>query len=174
MWAEWWPSRARRSSFGRLIAMSLAPCILLCSLVAAGCAGRHATSGPPAQPIGVPAAEVAYAPAPPNLPKGVEMAVLEGDPKRAAMFTLRLRVPAGFSLIPHTHPVDERVTVLGGAVQVGFGDKVDAAAVRTYPAGSFYVNPPGLPHFVLSPGGAEIQITAMGPWRADFLVADAP
>jgi quercetin dioxygenase-like cupin family protein len=162
------------SKFLRLNSMSFAPRILVCSLLVASCAGSHATSRPPAQPIGVPAGEVTYAPAPPNLPKGVEMAVLEGDPKRAAIFTLRLRVPAGFSLPPHTHPVDERVTVLAGAVQVGFGDQVTAEAVRTYPAGSFYVNPPGLPHFVLSPGGAEIQITAMGPWRADFLVAAAP
>jgi quercetin dioxygenase-like cupin family protein len=141
---------------------------IFASLLLSAC-GAHSAAGAPPQPIGIALAEVRYAPAPPNLPKGVQMAVLEGDPKRASMFTLRLRVPAGFSLVPHTHPVDERVTVLAGAVQVGFGTTVDAANTRTYPAGSFYINPPGLAHFVLSPRGADLQITAMGPWRADFL-----
>jgi quercetin dioxygenase-like cupin family protein len=145
-------------------------CGIFTSLLLSAC-GAHGAAVSPPQPIGIDVAEVRYAPAPPNLPKGVQMAVLEGDPKRAGMFTLRLRVPAGFSLIPHTHPAAERVTVLAGAVQVGFGTALDPAKTRTYPAGSFYINPPGLAHFVLSPRGADLQITAMGPWRADFLSA---
>jgi quercetin dioxygenase-like cupin family protein len=156
----------------RLLHPFAALCALSLPLHGAGCAPRpvlpHASA-----PIGIADGDVEFAPAPPNLPAGVELAVLEGDPKRAAVFTLRLRLPAGFALIPHTHGSDERVTVLRGEVQVGFGEDV-SAPTRSYRAGSFYVNPPGFTHFVRSAGGAEIQITALGPWRTDFVSQSEP
>lgn len=113
------------------------------------------------------AAAIVFAPAPPNLPAGVELAVLEGDPKREGMFTLRLKAPPGFLLPPHTHPVHERVTVISGSISVGFGETLQRDKARLFSAGSFYVNPPGLAHFVFSDAGAVVQITGMGPWRVD-------
>jgi len=53
-----------------------------------------------------------WKPAPPTLPKGAMVAVLEGDPKAAGMFTMRVKLPAGSIISPHWHPRDERVTVL--------------------------------------------------------------
>jgi len=103
------------------------------------------------------------------MPKGVSIAVLEGDPTQKGVFTLRLRTPPGFSLPLHTHPTDERVTVLEGSVSVGFGAARDDSSVRTFGPGSFYVNPPGVPHYVLSEQGAVLQITAEGPWRVDLV-----
>jgi len=103
------------------------------------------------------------------MPKGVEMVVLEGDPKAEGMFTVRLKAPAGFSLPPHTHPTDERVTVLEGSVSVGFGAAADHGAAQNFPAGSFYVNPPDVAHYVFSDEGCTLQITAQGPWRVDVL-----
>jgi hypothetical protein len=38
---------------------------------------------------------------------------------------------------------------------------------RAFSAGSFYVNPPGVPHYVFSDGGAIVQITGAGPWRVE-------
>lgn len=121
--------------------------------------------------VQVDARGVAFKPGPPSMPKGVQLAVLAGDPSAAQMFTVRLKVPPGFMLAPHTHPADECVTVISGAVSVGFGSEVQKERARTFTAGAFYVNPPGAVHYVFSKTGAVLQITAMGPWKVDFLPA---
>jgi quercetin dioxygenase-like cupin family protein len=52
--------------------------------------------------------------APPGLPPGAKMAVLEGDPNKKGPFTVRLQAPAGYKIPPHTHPTTEHVTVISG------------------------------------------------------------
>ena len=106
---------------------------------------------------------------PPALPKGTRIAVLEGDVTMPGLFTIRLRVPAGSSIAPHTHPRPERVTVLSGKIVVGFGRKFDAAAGTTFTAGGFYVNPPGEPHYLHIVEDTELQLTCEGPWRLDYV-----
>ncbi|HEV7919527.1 MAG TPA: cupin domain-containing protein [Thermoanaerobaculia bacterium] len=108
--------------------------------------------------------KVTWSPGPPALPKGTQIAVLEGDQTKAGMFTLRLKLPRGAQLPPHWHPRPERVTVLSGEVRVGFGDKV-SKDVTTFRAGSFYVNPALAHHFVSFPQETVIQITGEGPWE---------
>lgn len=102
--------------------------------------------------------------APPSLPKGSQIAVLEGNPGQEGMFTLRVRVPAGARLQAHTHPRPERVTILSGAVGVGFGPHYDQTRLKVFRAGDFYVNPPGKTHFVSFAQDSEVQITGQGPW----------
>lgn len=139
-----------------------------------GCVGKNFDSGAghaPRPAIQHPVGEIVFRPAPANMPKGVEMVVLEGDPKAESMFTIRLKAPAGFALAPHTHPADERVTVLEGSVSVGFGPAADHSAAKSFPAGSFYVNPADVAHYVFSPEGCTLQITGQGPWRVDYLAA---
>ncbi len=141
----------------------------------AGCAGAHAQAPtleqakPATGLIQIDASTVAFKPGPPMMPKGVELAVLEGDPKAAGIFTLRLKAPPGFLLAPHTHPVDERVTVISGSISVGFGSQVDKQQARLFKAGAFYVNPQGSAHYVFSDEGAILQITGLGPWKVEFL-----
>lgn len=120
-----------------------------------------------AEPIQIDAAKVVWQDAPPSMPKGTQMAVLEGDPKKEGIFTIRLKAPKGFFLDVHTHPADERVTVIDGKIAVGFGKTVDKNKARTFSAGAFYVNPKGEEHFVFSDEGAVVQITGLGPWKVE-------
>ena len=103
--------------------------------------------------------------APATLPKGAKIAVLEGDPKTTGIFTMRLRMPAGARVEPHTHPRAERVTILSGEAQVGFGDTFDLKNVQKFHAGDFYVNPPESHHYVYFPQTTVLQITGEGPWE---------
>jgi anti-sigma factor ChrR (cupin superfamily) len=144
--------------------------ILLLAL--SGCVGKTFGAGAahaPRPAIQQPADTIVFRPGPPSMPKGVEMAILEGDPKAEGMFTIRLKAPAGFALAPHTHPSDERVTVLAGSVSVGFGSATDRSTAKAFTSGSFYVNPANVAHYVFSDEGATLQITGEGPWRVDFL-----
>ena len=50
------------------------------------------------------AEEIAWVSCPPTLPAGCEMAVLEGDPKREMLFTVRFRTGSEFEMKPHWHP----------------------------------------------------------------------
>jgi quercetin dioxygenase-like cupin family protein len=107
--------------------------------------------------------------APPSMPAGTKMAVLEGNPQQAGMFTIRLKVPAGAKIAPHTHPRDERVTVLSGKVRVGFGKTLDAESGKTFEAGSFYVNPPAEPHYLHILEESVLQLTCEGPWKLEYV-----
>src|SRR5438045_898101 len=49
---------------------------------------------------------------PAALPAGAQMAVLEGDPSKEGFFVFRGKMPDGYKVPPHWHPVAERITVL--------------------------------------------------------------
>jgi hypothetical protein len=100
------------------------------------------------------------------------MAVLEGDPKREMLFTVRFRIGSEFEMMPHWHPRNERVTILEGKVGVGFGDEIDRENVTWFGPGDYYVNAKEAHHFVLADGPAVLQVTGIGPWRANFLETD--
>jgi quercetin dioxygenase-like cupin family protein len=101
--------------------------------------------------------------APPSMPKGTKIAVLEGSPQQPGMFTIRLKIPAGTKLAAHTHPRHERVTVLSGKVTVHIGGKSTAFA-----AGGFYVNPPEVPHSLEFAEETVLQLTCEGPWELKY------
>src|SRR5688572_18095605 len=62
---------------------------------------------------------------PPSLPSGAQFAVLEGDPTKEGPFTMRVKVPNGYRIPPHTHPKTERLTVISGTFRLGMGDTFD-------------------------------------------------
>ena len=119
--------------------------------------------------------DVKWGPPPPVLPAGAEVAVLAGDPAAAGLITLRVKMPAGYTVAPHWHPTDEHVTVLSGSLSLGMGDKVDLAAATTLSAGGYVVAPANMHHFATSKDGAVIQINLMGPFAITYVnPADDP
>lgn len=112
---------------------------------------------------------------PPSLPAGAEMAVLEGDPSKKGPFTLRIKVPAGYKIPPHTHPAVEHVTVIEGGLQMGLGDKWNDDEMTNLPVSGFAVMEIGTKHFAGSKDGATIQLHGIGPWDIKYLnPADDP
>jgi quercetin dioxygenase-like cupin family protein len=104
------------------------------------------------------------------------MAVLAGDPaKPGALFTIRARVPDGYSVPPHTHPTEEQLTVIRGTMLLGMGSTFDATKLRELPAGSFARLPTGQPHFNLYKGETIIQLHGIGPYDVIYVSpADDP
>jgi len=52
--------------------------------------------------------QVKFGPAPPFLPPGAQLAVLEGDPMASSGdYTIRLKMPDGYKVAPHTHSYRE-------------------------------------------------------------------
>ena len=120
--------------------------------------------------------QVKFGPAPPSLPPGAQLAVLEGNPMGdSGDFTVRLKMPAGYKIAPHWHPNRENVTVLSGTLKVGMGDKFDAANMMSFPAGSFAYLDPDMHHYAMSSGAAVIQIHGRAPLKLNYInPADDP
>ena len=106
---------------------------------------------------------------PPSLPQGAQFVVVEGDPaKEGAYFALRLRMPDGYQIPPHWHPVHERVTVISGSFHLGHGDRFDAQATQALEAGSYFSLPPKSRHFAHVKGETIIQLNSIGPWQIHY------
>ena len=119
--------------------------------------------------------EVTWKAAPPVLPKGAEMSVLYGDPSKEGMFVMRLKFPANYKVQPHTHPVDEIVTVISGDFNIGIGSQFDQTKTRAILQGGVVAMTPGMQHFVHTTQGAVIQISTRGPWSLNYInAADDP
>lgn len=113
--------------------------------------------------------DIKWGPAPDALPAGAEAALLLGDPSKEGLFVLRLKLPKGYSIAPHTHPADEVVTVVSGTFQLGMGEIADRDDVHALAAGSFIALPPNSPHYVFFDEEAVVQISTVGPWGLTYV-----
>ena len=113
-------------------------------------------------------AEPKWGPAPPIFPAGAKMAVMQGDPSKAEPFTIRLDLPEGYKIPPHTHPTDEHVTVLKGVFLVGMGEKFDTSKMMPVAVDGFVTAPAKMNHYARAQGHTMVQVTAMGPFAMTY------
>ena len=110
-----------------------------------------------------------------TLPPGALVTVLEGDPSAEGFFTMRIKMPDGYRVPPHWHSRQERVTVLSGVLNLGQGERFDAAATKPLPAGTYSSMPPGMTHFGWMSGETVLQLSTQGPWTITYVnAADDP
>ncbi len=112
-------------------------------------------------------AKVKWMEAPPALPKGAQVAVVEGTPPFAAnqTFMLLAKMPRNYAIPPHTHLVSERVTVLKGALSFGHGEKLDKNAATKVKAGGLVLIPAGHVHYAFTTDEETvIALAGVGPW----------
>jgi quercetin dioxygenase-like cupin family protein len=114
-------------------------------------------------------AEATWGPAPPVLPAGAQIAVLSGDPGKAAPYSVRLKFPANYAIPAHSHPTDENVVVVSGTLTFGMGDKLakGAPANKTIGAGGYAMAPANMNHFAYA-GAAETTIVLYGIGPVEF------
>lgn len=115
--------------------------------------------------------DIVWAAGPPSLAPGAKAAVLYGDPSKEGLFVLRLKLPAGFRIAPHTHPRPEIVTVISGAFHVGMGKVADKAKARKLGAGSMFAFDPGLAHYAHVDTETVVQLSSTGPWTINYVNA---
>jgi quercetin dioxygenase-like cupin family protein len=106
----------------------------------------------------------------PAFPPAVRLAIVVGHPSEPGPYVIRVKVPSGVKLMPHSHPEDRVYTVISGVFYIGLGDQFDAGAVTAYPPGSVIVLPGNTPHFHWAKSGEYVtQVTAIGPLGLDYL-----
>jgi ketosteroid isomerase-like protein len=126
-------------------------------------------------PVVTPAAAVKWMDVPPFLPKGAKLAVLVGDPSKPEPFTIRLQMPDGYKIAPHTHPTDEHVTVLSGTFRAAMGAKWDDKALGDFAPGSYANMAATMAHFAQAKGATVVQVHGVGPFVVNYVnPADDP
>ena len=105
---------------------------------------------------------------------GTKFALLEGVRDTAGVaFSYAFFIPAGVWDAPHSHAATARVFVARGTLNLGYGDRLDKAAARAFPAGSYLVVPAGAHHFDGSDRDTIIIGTGVGPWSTDYVAPAA-
>jgi quercetin dioxygenase-like cupin family protein len=112
----------------------------------------------------------------PAFPPTARLAVLVGQPQEAAPYVIRVKLPSGVKLMPHTHPEDRVYTVISGVFYIGIGERFDVEGLEAYPPGAVIVLPGGTPHFHWARSGEYVtQVSAIGPLGLEYVdAADDP
>jgi hypothetical protein len=88
--------------------------------------------------------QIRFGPAPPVLPCGAQLAVLEGDPTGSlGDFTICLKMPDGYRIAPHW----------------------DASKMDAFPAGSFAYMEPSMHHYGMAAGETVVQVHGVAPFQ---------
>ena len=113
--------------------------------------------------------DVKWGPGPASIPKGAQAAAIYGDSSKEGLFALRLKLPKGYHIPPHTHPKPEVVTILSGTLRLGEGASADQSKANPLPAGSFFVMSPGMQHYVYADEETVLQLNSNGPWGLTYV-----
>lgn len=102
-------------------------------------------------------------------PGGLATAIAEGDPAKAAPFTMMLKLRDGGWIPPHFHNVDKRLVVISGTLLMGHGDTIDEAATTALAAGGIAVMPAGTHHYEGGRGETIVALIANGPFTTTMV-----
>lgn len=117
----------------------------------------------------IPAQDIKWGPAPASIPVGAEATILYGDPSKEGLFALRLKMPKGYHIPPHSHPKPEVVTVISGTFRFGMGEVADQGKAQLLPAGSLFACSPSMAHFVYAEEDTIVQLNSNGPWGITYV-----
>jgi len=112
----------------------------------------------------------------PAFPAAARLAVLVGEPAKSGLYVIRVKIPGGVKLIPHTHQEDRIYTVISGVFYIGLGEEFDESKLVAYPPGAVLALPGGQPHFHWAKSGEYVtQVSATGPLSIAYVdPADDP
>jgi hypothetical protein len=115
----------------------------------------------------------------PLKPMAGDVELLYGDPEVAGQpFVMRIHELPGAKVPPHSHPVDEHITVVQGTWFFAVGTEFRQDALRELKAGGYAFAPKGSTMFGYSPDGAIVQVHGVGPfqihWRGGLQTLDGP
>ena len=95
---------------------------------------------------------------------GVSTKVLFGDPSKSGFYAIVLSLPAHTTIQSHSHRDDRMATVVSGTWHFGYGDRFDAGALKSLPAGNVHSEPAGVNHFARADAEPVlVEISGVGP-----------
>jgi len=105
----------------------------------------------------------------PRLPKGAQLAVIYGDPRKEGHYIILAKMPDGYAIPAHWHSQTENVTVISGIFNVGMGDRLDQSKGEALGPGGFFSSGSEMHHYAWATGETIIQVTGMGPFDVIYV-----
>ena len=143
--------------------------LTLTALLAASPAQAKTHKAAPAKHKAAAPAELKWMAGPPSLPAGAQMAVVSGDPGKAGKFTIQLKMPSNYSVPPHWHPTDEKVTLVSGKLVYGMSDQLSRTSGDALAEGASVTMKAKQHHWVFTGDGATVEVSAMGPFKITYV-----
>ncbi len=155
----------------RILLLTLAIAGLFCGVMQiASRSTRAATEHPAGTRHTFTPDQIPFGPVPPFLNPGAQLAVIEGDPTAATgEYTVRLKMPDGYRIAPHFHPLRENVTVISGTFKVGMGDEFEVHKMDAFIAGSFAFLDPNMHHYAMACGETIVQVHGASPLQFNYI-----
>lgn len=102
-------------------------------------------------------------------PAGVSFSVVYGNPTKSEHYVMLVKYPPHFKAIPHSHPIEQVVTVIEGTIYSGLGDEFNENELKPFGPGSVFTEPLNTAHFSLTKEkGAIVSITGIGPYSTRY------
>jgi hypothetical protein len=98
-----------------------------------------------------------------DMPYGMRMMYLHGDPSQPGPYVLRIRVPTGYKIPPVKYPDDRVTTVLKGKMWNAEGERYDPMKMQEWEAGTMFVTPANTPHYQWARTELILQVVGFGP-----------
>jgi len=99
---------------------------------------------------------------------GIQTVVLQGDPTKPGLYTIRLKIAPNMKIQAHSHADTRAAEVVSGTWYIGYGHQFDEKALQELPAGSYYEEPGKVDHFAMTKGEVVVQITGYGPTSTTY------
>jgi hypothetical protein len=100
---------------------------------------------------------------PRDMPSGMRVMLLSGDPARPGPYVYRVRAPSGYKWPPMKHPDSRVTTVLEGTLWAAEGSRYDAMKMTELRAGATFVTPAGTPYYQWARTEIVLQVVGNGP-----------
>ena len=85
-------------------------------------------------------------------------------------YVYRVKFPPKFKTEAHGHPDERTYVVMSGTIYIGWGEKFDEGKLKVLPAGSYWVEPANVPHFLTTKDDAAVlHITGTGPTAVNYV-----
>jgi quercetin dioxygenase-like cupin family protein len=146
--------------------------LALAAIILGAAAGSALAAGTSDKEVFINSKDIKWGDAPPSMPKGAKIAVLQGDPGKPGPFVIRLMLPAGYKIPPHSHSQNESLTVISGTFYFGTGDKIEMGKGHALNAGGFHALSGGDHHYAVAKTQTVVQVSGTGPFDITYVNAD--
>jgi quercetin dioxygenase-like cupin family protein len=164
------PFAVATAFIGTAGAQELGLAVASASDVATGKTSGSGAQGLPVKQFGAVLSENLKWQAFPAFPPEARLSVVVGEPSKAGPYVVRVKLPAGVKLMPHTHPEDRIYTVVSGVFYIGIGTTFDPDKLQAYAPGSVIVLPANTPHFHWAKSGDYMtQVSGVGPLGIKYI-----
>ena len=139
---------------------TVAPWIVTATLALALASPLHAADTGMTQ---VPTGAQSWTPAGKEMPNGMRIMRIEGDPSQAGPYVYRVRVPSGYQWPPMMYPDERTITVLKGKLWYAEGERRNPKQMQELEAGAMFTTPANTAHYQWARTEVILQITGTGP-----------